>query len=135
MRRGMMVTVLYRLAGEPEVSTAEKPFSDVYTGSYFERAVIWASQNQLVLGRGNGRFDPDVTISRQDMVTIFYRYAKFMGYSTDATSDLKAFTDGAKVSGYAVDAMRWAVGIGLINGMKNGNVSTLAPTAREPIAM
>lgn len=129
MSRGMMVTVLYRLAGEPQVSTAEKPFSDVYTGSYFEKAVIWASQNQLVLGRGNGRFDPDGTISRQDMVTIFYRYAKFMGYSTDVTSDLKAFTDGAKVSGYAVDAMRWAVGIGLINGMKNGNVSTLAPTA------
>lgn len=89
----------------------------------------WASQNQLVLGRGNRLFDPDGTISRQDMVTIFYRYAKFMGYRTDTTGDLNKFPDSSRVSGYAENAMTWAVGAGLINGIKNGNTSTLSPVA------
>lgn len=129
MTRGMMVTVLYRLAGEPQVSTGENPFSDVSMDRYFGKAVLWASQNQLVLGRGNGIFDPDGTISRQDMVTVFYRYAKLMEYRTDATGDLGKFPDSGRVSGYAKNAMAWAVGAGLINGMTSGNACILSPTA------
>lgn len=131
MTRGMMVTVLYRLAEEPQLSSNENPFSDVSMDQYFGKAVLWASQNHLVLGRGNGRFDPYGTISRQDMVTIFYRYAKFMGYRTDATGDLGKFSDSSRLSDYAKSAMSWAVGVGLIQGMESGSTSILAPTANS----
>lgn len=107
-------------------STGENPFSDVSMDRYFGKAVLWASQNQLVLGRGNGIFDPDGTISRQDMVTVFYRYAKLMEYRTDATGDLGKFPDSGRVSGYAKNAMAWAVGAGLINGMTSGNACILS---------
>ena len=69
------------------------------------------------------------TISRQDMVTVFYRYAKLMEYRTDATGDLGKFPDSGRVSGYAKNAMAWAVGAGLINGMTSGNACILSPTA------
>ena len=80
MTRGMLVTVLYRMAGNPEVSETVNPFSDVDINRYYGKPVLWASSLGLVEGRGAGIFDPNGSITRQDMVAIFYWYAKYKGY-------------------------------------------------------
>lgn len=131
MTRGMLVTVLHRLAGKPEAAGTENPFRDVDLKRYYGSAVLWASEKALVNGRGNGIFDPEGTITRQDMATILYRYAQLQGYDTAVSGSLKEFPDAEKVSGYAVDALGWAVGLGLINGVKDGATSALAPRANS----
>ena len=129
MTRGMLVTVLYRLAGEPSVQGLENPFYDVSLNRYYGAPVLWASANGLVEGHGNGKFTPEGNVTRQDMAVILYRYAQKMGYDTTPVGDLTAFPDADRVSGYAADPMRWAVGNGIINGVKNGQTNTLSPRA------
>lgn len=129
MTRGMLVTVLYRLAGEPSVQGLENPFYDVSLNRYYGAPVLWASANGLVEGHGNGKFTPEGNVTRQDMAVILYRYAQQMGYDTTPVGDLTAFPDADRVSGYAADPMRWAVGNGIIHGVKNGQTNTLSPRA------
>ena len=114
LTRGQLVTVLYRMVGSPEPK-AEANFRDVAADSYYAKAVAWANENGIVLGMGDGTFDPDSAVTREQMVTIFFRYAKFCGVKTEAGT-LDAFRDAASVSDYAREAMGWAVKAGLVKG-------------------
>ncbi len=114
MTRAMLVTVLWRYAGQP--IEGENIFTDVPSGQWYTSAVAWAAANGIVGGVGNNKFDPNGNITREQMAAILYRYAQKLGLDTSARADLSGFPDGGKVSAYAKDAIRWAVAEGLING-------------------
>ncbi len=120
LNRAMFVTMLYRVAGEPAVSkTAD--FSDVPGGTWFSDAVAWASSQGIVDGYDDDLFGPYNSLTREQLATILYRYAKWSGRSTYSPTDaLAGFADAADVSAYALDAMRWAVYTGLMQGSENG---------------
>lgn len=129
--RGMLVTILYRVEGEP-VAPAN-PFKDVASGSYYEAAIAWAETRGIVNGFGGGLFRPNAPITREQLVAILYRYAAYKGLQTTASASLSAFADAASVSGWAVDVVRWAVGSGLMNG-KNGRIDPAGLTTRAEAA-
>ena len=126
MTRSMRVTVLYRLAGSPEVEGSSK-FADVAPDAYYTDAVIWASQNGIVSGYDNGLFGTTDPISREQLATILYRYAQHMKYDVSLVKGLNDYTDSNQVSSYAVRAMQWAVANGIINGTSS---TTLSPEGR-----
>ncbi|MCL2843364.1 MAG: S-layer homology domain-containing protein [Oscillospiraceae bacterium] len=117
LSRGMVVTVLYRMEGEPDVEF-EPTFSDVPAGRWYSEAVIWAYQNEIVQGIGGDRFAPSVNITREQLATMLHRYAGFKEYDRDIpdTASLDAFTDHARTSTWAYDALRWAVYHELVRG-------------------
>ena len=119
--RGMIVTMLWRMAGEPY--SFGGGFSDVPAGHYCYSAAAWASRNGIVNGMTSTTFAPDTNITREQLVTILYRYAQYLGYSTTGSS-LYGFTDASSVSSYAANAMSWAVKHGIISGV---TTSTLVP--------
>ncbi|MDY3013981.1 MAG: S-layer homology domain-containing protein [Evtepia sp.] len=123
LNRAMLVTILYRLDGQPAVS-GDMPFEDVPAGTWYTNAVKWASDNGIVNGVEGNRFAPSGDLTREQMSAILYRYAQYKKWDVSASADLTAFVDGDKTSPWAADAMKWAVGAGLINGLE-GN--TLAP--------
>lgn len=110
MTRAELVTVLWRIAGSPNSDNVGKtPFTDVPAGSWYTAAVNWCSENKIVNGIGDGLFAPDDQITREQIVTILYRFAKFRGLDVGDTTDLaKKFTDAARVSDYAKEALSWA---------------------------
>lgn len=114
--RGMIVTVLYRLEGEPAVGSAS--FTDVHDGEYYAKAVAWASANGIVTGYGDGKFGPNDAITREQFAAILYRYAKYKGYdvSVGENTNILSYTDAQSVSEYAVPALQWAGGAGVMNG-------------------
>lgn len=118
MTRGMLATVLYRMAGSPDVTDMTAPFTDVEADSYYQDAVIWAYNAKIVNGMSETTFVPEEDVSREQIAAMLYRYATVMGYDTEATDDLSAFVDAAQVHDYAKTAMQWAVGSGMIQGMK-----------------
>lgn len=122
--RAMIVTILYRLEGEPAVSAASV-FTDVAAGQYYTNAVAWASSKNIVGGYGDGKFGPEDTITREQLAAILYRYAQYKGYDVSATNSLNGFADVGQLSSYAEAAMQWANGEGLITGVTG---TTLAPT-------
>ena len=122
MSRSMLVTVLYRLEGEPEAG--ECPFTDVADGTWYTDAVAWAAANGIVTGTTETTFAPEAEITRESLAVILYRYAEMKEQAQGEKGDLTAFADGASVSDWAVDAMAWAVGEGILTG-KSGN--TLDP--------
>ena len=134
MTRGMLVTVLYRLEGESAV-TGTNPFDDVESGKYYENAVIWAAQNNIVGGYGNGKFVPDDSITREQMAAILWRYAKYKGYDVSVGEDtnILSYNDAESVSEYAIPAMQWAYGAGLIQG-DNGKLMTQGEAERCQVA-
>ena len=115
LTRAMFVTLLYELEGEPEVS-GSLSFKDAESGCYFESALIWAYENELVYGYGRGKFGPDDSLTREQLVTILYRYAGYKGMDISQLSELTAFSDSKKVSDYALAAMKWALSGELISG-------------------
>lgn len=119
--RGMLVTILYRLAGKPAV-TGSSPFRDVASGKYYSEAVAWAAEHGIVQGMGNGRFCPNDPTSRQQIATILYRY--FQAQPTQC--DLSRFSDQNQIAGWAREAMTWAVSVGLFQGYAGD--ATLRPT-------
>ena len=116
--RGMIVTMLYRLEGEPDVNGSNQ-FTDVDENAYYANAVKWASQCGIVTGYSEDIFAPDQNITREQIAAIFYRYAEYKGYDVTAQADLTSYTDSSKISPYAVPAMKWAVASGLIVGNDN----------------
>ena len=121
--RAQLVTILYRIAGEPE-STATNPFADVADGQWYTNAVIWAAENGIVKGVNTTTFAPNDQITREQIATILFRYAK----AEKVEGKLAGFPDAGKVSDYAADAMAWAVEQGLINGISESDGKTyLAP--------
>ncbi len=125
MTRAMLVTVLWRYAGSPE--EGRNIFTDVPDSSWYTRAVAWAAHHGVVNGVGDGRFDPEGKITREQMATILYRYVSKIGIQTDERADLSAFPDASRISGYAVTAMEWAVAEGLISGSREGGSIYLQP--------
>ncbi len=128
MTRAMLVTVLYRLDGQKE-PTGANPFTDVEPDSWYTEAVIWAVENEIVLGMGDGTFAPEAEITREQMAAILYRYAAYRGDDMTTDADLAAFPDEERVSAYAREALAWAVDRGLINGVAQGGESWLEPRA------
>lgn len=126
MTRGMLATVLYRMAGEPEV-TGTCPFVDVHAGDYYEKAVTWAAEKDIVRGVGGNRFEPKASITRQDMVVMLYRYALSEGKIGLAGVELASFADEDDVRGYALEAMAWAVANGLVMGYRVNDQYLLRP--------
>ena len=134
--RGMIVTILHRLEDTPAVSTATS-FADVKPDSYYANEATWASENGIVSGYGNGNFGPDDEITREQLVTILYRYAKFKNYDVNIGEDtnISRYDDASQISEYAYAPMQWAISVGLITGR---SATTLAPhgtVMRAEIAM
>ena len=115
--RGMIVTILYRMEGKPTVFEA-CPFTDVKAGAYYERAIVWAAENGIVKGYGNGCFGPDDQITREQMAAILYRYAKNRGLdvSVGENTNILSYDDALDISEYAVPAIQWACGAQIIHG-------------------
>lgn len=127
MTRAMLVTVLYRLEGQPAVN-GRSGFSDVQYNGYYEDAVTWAADNGIVNGTSASTFSPNANVTREQMAAILYRYAQYKKYNTAASSSLNGFTDHASVSGYAAASLEWAVAEKLVNGsagklMPTGNAT------------
>ena len=132
MTRGMIVTVIHRLEGEPK-ATAPAAFTDVVAGSYYAAAVDWAAEKGIVKGTTTTTFEPETAVNREQLATILYRYAEFKSYDLTATGDLTAFTDGADVQDFAKTAMQWAVGQGLLEGYK-GLLTPQGEASRAQVA-
>lgn len=122
MTRAMLVTVLYRAAGEPSVTGITNKFTDNKQGQYYYNAVLWASNKGIVNGATATTFDPDGNITREQIAAILYRYAG----SPSVTGSLSGYSDQAQVSSFAVTAMQWAVGSGIITGVTSGGKTTLS---------
>lgn len=128
LNRAMLATILYRLSGEPAATGEGKTFMDVAPDTWYTSAVAWVSANGIVSGVGDGKFAPTQAITREELATMLYRYAKYSKLDTSAKGDLSKFADGDQIAAWASDAMAWAVGAGLISG-KTANVIDPTGTA------
>ena len=132
MTRAMLVTVLYRLEGQPAVN-GRSGFSDVQYNGYYEDAVTWAADNGIVNGTSTSTFSPNVNVTREQMAAILYRYAQYKKYNTAASSSLNSFSDHTSVSGYAVASLQWSVAEKLVNG-SNGKLMPTGNASRAQVA-
>ena len=132
--RGMIVTILYRMEGKPAVLEA-CPFTDVKAEAYYERAIVWAAENGIVKGYGNGCFGPDDQITREQMAAILYRYAKYreLDVSVGEDTNILSYDDALDISEYAVPAMQWACGAQIIQGA-DGRLTPGAKATRAQVA-
>lgn len=130
--RGMLAMLLYVYDGEPESEV--NGFVDVLPGSYYETAVAWAAENGIVYGCGNSKFEPDENVAQEQMMAILYRYAQYKNYDVSISEDtnILSYNDIEKVSEYAISAMQWACGIGLIQG-SDGNLMPQGNIIKEQI--
>ena len=134
LTRGMIVTILYRMEGEPASATTGT-FSDVAAGAWYSKAVEWAAANGIVNGYDNGKFGPNDNITREQLVTILYRYAQFKGMDVSVGEEtiILSYNDAFGIAEYAIPAMQWACGAGLING-DNGNLMPKGNATRAQVA-
>lgn len=121
LSRAEMVQVLYNWAGKPEVTGSSK-FSDVENGTWYAKPIIWAAENGIVNGVGDGKFAPNALVTREQLVAMLYRYAE----KPEASNKLTDFADANKISDYAVDAVKWAVEQDILRG--DGSPRKLRPT-------
>ena len=133
--RAMLVTVLYRIEGQPKVNK-KTTFKDVKSDSYYEKAVVWAQENGIVNGISETEFRPNARITREQIAAIMYRYSTFKGYdvSVAETTDISSFSDANKISDYAVTAVKYAVGAGIIKGKTEKTVAPKDDAKRSEIA-
>lgn len=137
MTRAMLVSVLWRLAGEP-APKGTNTFDDVPDGAWYTDAVTWAAENGVVAGIGNGCFDPSGAVTREQTAVILFNYAQSKGYDVSARADLSAFPDAGSVSDWAQDALAWANASGLISGAVRDTQTILDPqgsASRAQVAM
>lgn len=134
LTRGQVVTILYRLAGEPSVDGLANPFADVQPNAYYGKAVIWAANHGVVKGMSQTQFAPNRAVTREQTATFLYRYAVYAGMNTQAAADLSPYTDAGSISGWAREAMTWAVGTGLIQGMSKTQLAPKGTALRAQIA-
>lgn len=130
LNRAMLVTILYRSVGEPEVDTESQSFADVPLDTWYTNAVAWANENGIVNGIGNDSFAPTALATREQTATILCRYAAFMGMDMSELGDGESYSDWEKVSSYAQDAMRWCLAHGIMNGTGNNMLSPKATATR-----
>ena len=133
MTRGMVVTVLYRMEGEPTVSAANV-FTDVAQGRYYTDAVVWAWQQKITNGTSETTFAPGDPVTREQLAVFLYRYAANLGLDTSASADLSDYTDRSAVGSYATTAMQWAVGTGIIRGVKADQLDPKGQAQRAQVA-
>ena len=135
MTRDMIVTVLWRLDGEPK---ADEPasFTDIAADKWYADAVAWGQANDIVNGIGHDLFAPGQEVTREQIAAMLYRYAKFKGYDVSVGEDTNiiSFNDYDQTSKWAVPAMQWAVGAGIINGDSKGNLNSTASATRAEVA-
>ena len=131
----MVATILNRIDGETAAKGAAS-FDDIAKGSYYENAVEWAEENGIVTGYSDSVFAPDDNVTREQMVAMLYRYAKYKGIDTSAaeTADISAYSDAGDISAYALTAMKWAYGAGVIKGRSSETLAPKANITRAEIA-
>lgn len=130
--RGMIVTILHRMAGNPDAATQN--FSDVASDAWYAEAVNWASESGVGSGYGGGLFGPNDPITREQMASFLYRYAELEGYDVSATGTLDDFADASSVSNWAEEVMSWAVGANLLAGRENNQLAPQGLTTRAEAA-
>ena len=134
MSRAMLVTVLYSMAGKPAAADGT-PFRDVSENGWYAAPVRWAYANGIVSGTGDGlTFSPNMALTREQTALILMKYAQFCGYDTAERGDLSRFSDQAQISGYAKEAMAWAVGAGLLSGSSSGELMPRGGATRAQTA-
>ena len=131
--RAQLVTILYRLAGEPAVS-GDVAFTDVESGLWYTDAVTWAAANGIVNGVNETEFAPSGDLTREQLATILYRYAESMGYDVSAQADLSGFPDAGDIQSYATQALSWAVAEGLLQGFEDDSLRPGGTATRAQIA-
>ena len=131
--RAVLVTTLYRMEGSPAV-TASGIFSDVAAGSWYENAVEWAAANDIVKGY-DGRFAPTATLTREDLVTMIYRYVAYKKADVSASAELSAFTDSASIGAHAQDAVKWAVAADVVKGVTDTTFQPKGTATRAQLAV
>lgn len=134
MSRCMLITVLYRLEGSPDVTGYENRFNDVDTEGYYYNALLWGSHNNISNGYSDGRFAPDDQLTREQLVTFLHRYANYKGYNTDVYADIGGYADASDVSPFARESMCWAIGAGIVNGTGNNTLSPQGSALRAQVA-
>ena len=132
LTRAMMVTILYRLDGEGEY--AAHPFTDVAKDTWYDEAVAWGYATGVVKGTSATTFSPDDYVTREQAATLLYRYAEYCGEDVSAMGSLMGFEDAKQISSFARDAMRWAVGEGIVNGRSETVLEPLGTATRAEIA-
>ncbi len=125
--RAMVASILYRMAGSPAVEY-KGTFTDVPAGKWYTNAIEWCAQNGLASGKGNGKFDPNGNVTRQELAVFMMKMMQYFGIPTDGRDDLTGFADAGKVPAWAKDYVQWAVNAGLISGKSSGGKTYLAPT-------
>lgn len=133
MTRGMIAQVLYNMEKASGASAASA-FSDVQAGDWFADAVAWAVTQGYMSGYGNGRFGPEDAITREQLATLFHNYAQKKGYDVSAVNDLSAFSDRAAAADWSAEAVRWAVGAGLLSGKSGGRLDPTGTASRAEVA-
>ena len=131
--RAQLVTILYRLEGEPEVS-GTSGFTDVEAGTWYTDAVAWAAANGIVNGVSETEFAPGKDITREQLATILFRYAEEKGYDVSARADLSAYPDADQIQSYAAESVAWAVAEGLIQGFEDNTLRPAGNATRAQIA-
>ena len=132
MTRAMLVTIFWRMEGEPEAETSS--FEDVESDSWYEEAVNWANSQGIVTGFSDTEFGPDKAITREQIAVILYRYQLYKGNSADKRADLSHYEDYGKISPYAQEAMSWANAEGLITGRTSTTLNPDGIATRAEIA-
>ncbi len=135
MTRAMLLTVLYRLEGSPDVSGYENRFSDVDENSYYYSALLWGSHNNISNGYSDGTFLPGGTLTREQFVTFLNRYANYKGYNTEVYADIGGYSDAQQVSPFARESMCWAIGAGIVTGTSATTLSPQAGATRAQVAV
>ena len=133
LSRAMMVTILYRLEDQPQVS-GQSDFADVPADTWYTDAVAWATEQGIVNGVENNCFAPNDGLTREQMAVILYRFAQYKGLDVAADGDLSAFPDGADTAPWATEAMVWAVDTGLIQGAEGGSLAPQGTSTRAQAA-
>jgi hypothetical protein len=135
LTRAMLITILYRMAGTPEVRLTNI-FTDVETNEWYTEAIQWGYDNGIVKGVSADCFAPNLAVTREQMVTFLYRYAAYANYdlSKAETTDLSDFVDASRITDYAQEAFRWAVGEGIVNGFGKNNLKPQGTATRAQVA-
>ncbi len=132
--RAMLVAILYRLDGAPAVNNS-CPYTDVAPDSWYEDAVLWATENHIVSGYGNKRFGPNDRITREQLASILFRYASYKAYDISMRADLSNYIDADQISAWALDALRWANAVSLITGRTSDSIAPRGEASRGEAAM
>lgn len=133
MTRGMLATVLWRIEGEATAKAHD--FKDVAVDKYYNTGIAWAAEHGIVSGYGHNMFGPEDNITREQLATVLYNYAKYKGRDVSASNDLSGFIDANHTTAYAHDAIKWAVGSGIVNGKGGGVLDPKGDATRAEVAM